>query len=104
MREQPHALRWLEKITVNLLRENLLHGNLSGNLTQSLLSNAAIQSAGHPEKISDISTHSLSPKVLNQLYKAIIDTSKVLKLMPQANESFILEKLYFSFDDIVHPA
>lgn len=84
--EQVHALRWLEKITVNLLREQFLPSY-------------SVQSPTKAEQAVDYSK--LSPQVLNQLYKTIIDASKVLKLLPQANATFVLEKLHFSLHEIV---
>ena len=84
IREQKHAVRWLEKITVNLLREQF---------SIELSENSAFKKTENYKK--------LNPETLNQLYKAIIAACKVLKLSPQANETFVLEKLYFSLDDIV---
>lgn len=86
MCEQTYALRWLEKITVNLLREHYLQNTLS-------------QSSKEGER--HVIQEELSPNTLNQLFKAIIETSKVLKLLPQANETFILEKLHLSLHDII---
>jgi len=85
VREQSHALRWLEKITVNLLREQFLP---STSVQQSNESEQAVSSK-------------LNAQTLNLLYKAIIEASKVLKLLPQANETFVLEKLHLSLHDIV---
>jgi len=84
MREETHALRWLEKITVNLLREQFLPASVG-------------QSSKEP-----IEQNKLSPQQLNLLYKTIIAASKVLKLLPQANETFILEKLHLSLDTIIN--
>jgi DNA polymerase-3 subunit delta' len=85
MCEQTHSLRWLEKITVNLLREQFMH-------------NTSVQTVNDGEQAS--SYNKLSPKVINELYKAIIEASKVLKLLPQANTNFVLEKLNLSLYEI----
>ena len=82
--EQTHAIRWLEKITVNLLREQLLP-------------NSQQQSS----RVDSLEFSELSSPMLNQLYKTIIEASKVLKLLPQANATFVLEKLCISLHDIV---
>jgi len=87
MCEQGHTLRWLEKITVNLLREQFLPVSLMSSTMKA-------------EQVIDYKK--LSPQILNKLYKAIIEASKVLKLLPQANETFVLEKLHLSLHDIVN--
>jgi len=62
------GLRWLEKITVNLLREQTIKPLEQG----------------------------LSPELLNHLYKTIIKSSKILKSYSQANHQYILEQLIYS--------
>jgi len=87
MKEQSHTIRWLEKVTVNLLREKFLP-----TFTRQAIKEETEQTLAYSE---------LNPQQLNQLYKTIIEASKVLKLLPQANETFVLEKLYLSLEEIV---
>lgn len=70
-----HALRWLEQITVNLLREQLI--NVHGNVTM------------------------LSTELLNNLYKVIINGCKVMKSYLQANKQFVCEQLIVSISNII---
>ncbi len=77
--ESKHALRWLEKITCNLTREYYLSGNT----------------------ISDQFKAKLTPQMLNELYKVIINSSKVIKSFTQANDQFVLEQLLMTIDKIV---
>lgn len=72
-----HALRWLEQITVNLLREQFIeHNNTDFLLT-------------------------LSAELLNQLYKVVIDKCKIIKTYPQANRQFVCEQLIMEISDVV---
>jgi DNA polymerase-3 subunit delta' len=85
MLSQQYALRWLEKITVNLLRDQV---------SSSVITNSSKQNNSKQPTL-------LTPQTINKLYKAIIEASKVLKLLPQANRTFVLENLYISLEDIV---
>ncbi len=78
--ENKHALRWLEKVTCNLLRDYYLSNN---ELAKPLL-----------EK--------LTPQLINQLYKMIINANMVIKSYTQANEQFIIEQLLINFAQVLH--
>ena len=70
-----HALRWLEQITVNLHR-----GNFLGKVDNE---------------------QQLNPKLLNNLYKVIINGCKVIKSYTQANKQFVCEQLIMAISDAV---
>jgi DNA polymerase-3 subunit delta' len=70
-----HALRWLEQITVNLLREYFLNNH------------------EHNGKIN--------AELINNLYKVIINGCKVIKSYKQANKQFVCEQLIMEISDVV---
>ena len=72
-----YALRWLEQITVNLLREHFL--------------------------ANDVNEHkqALNAQLLNDLYKVIINGCKVIKSYTQANKQFVCEQLIMAISDVV---
>jgi DNA polymerase-3 subunit delta' len=72
-----HALRWLEQITVNLLREQFIVVN----------------------EVSDKPI--ITAEVLNKLYKVIINGCKVIKSYTQANKQFVYEQLIMSISDVI---
>jgi DNA polymerase-3 subunit delta' len=72
-----HALRWLEQITVSLLREHFLASN----------------DIEHPQV--------LNTQLLNNLYKVIINACKIIKSYTQANKQFVCEQLIMSISDVV---
>ncbi len=72
-----HALRWLEQITVNLLRENLLDDSKNEHI-----------------KIFDA-------QLLNGVYKVIINGCKLIKSYTQANSQFVCEQVIMSISDLV---
>ncbi|PCI53483.1 MAG: DNA polymerase III subunit delta' [Gammaproteobacteria bacterium] len=72
-----HALRWLEQITVNLLREYFL------------------------DKIDPEHKQTLNTHLLNNLYKVIINGCKVIKSYTQANKQFVCEQLIMAISDVV---
>jgi DNA polymerase-3 subunit delta' len=72
-----HALRWLEQITANLLREYFL-GNIDSDCKKLL-----------------------NTQLLNDLYKVIINGCKVIKSYTQANKQFVCEQLIMSISDMV---
>lgn len=76
----PHALRWLEKITCNMQRDILINGQTP------LLGNSTISS-----------------QIINDIYKLIINSSKSIKLYPQGNKAFILEELLMSINEAITP-
>jgi len=75
-----HGLRWLEQITVNLYREQLL--TVSTPLIRDVL----------------------ATELLNDLYKVIINGCKVIKSYTQANKQFVYEKLIMSISDVLEKA
>ncbi len=76
--DSQHALRWLEQITVNLLREQFI-----------------VQSDATNKEI-------LSPELLNKLYKVIINGCKVIKSYTQANKQFVCEQLIMAISDVIN--
>lgn len=82
--DSKHSLRWLEKITCNLLREYYLN-NTTGQ--PSMMANKQI-----------------SAQVLNQIYQAIITSNKLIKSYLQANRQFVGEQLLMTINDIVRPS
>ena len=73
--DNKHALRWLEQITVNLLREQFI----------SKTTNQPV----------------LSAELLNKLYKVIINGCKVIKSYTQANNQFVCEQLIMEINDLI---
>jgi DNA polymerase-3 subunit delta' len=82
--DSKHSLRWLEKITCNLLREYHLN-----NIR---------------EQSSMMANKHISAQVLNQIYQAIITSNKLIKSYLQANRQFVGEQLLMTINDIVRPA
>lgn len=72
-----HALRWLEQITVNLLRDYFL------------------------DNIDNEQKKNLNAHLLNNLYKVIINGCKVIKSYTQANKQFVCEQLIMAISDVV---
>ena len=72
-----HSLRWLEQITVNLLREQFIAAN---NETDKQILNA---------------------ELLNKLYKVIINGCKVIKTYTQANKQFVCEQLIMAISEVI---
>ncbi len=76
-----HGLRWLEQMTVNLLREHLLGSHFLGSDNES--------------------QQRLNVQLLNDLYKVIINGSKVIKSYTQANKHFVCEQLIMAISNVV---
>lgn len=72
-----HGLRWLEQITVNLLREQFITVNEPSNIPV------------------------LNAELLNNLYKVIINGCKIIKSYTQTNKQFICEQLIMSISDLI---
>ena len=72
-----HTLRWLEQITVSLLRQHFLGSNDNEH------------------------KQTLNTQLLNNLYKVIINACKVIKSYTQANKQFVCEQLIMSMSDVV---
>ncbi|MBU2870454.1 DNA polymerase III subunit [Colwellia sp. E2M01] len=81
--DNQHGVRWLEKIIVNLVRQNALVGE-----------NAIF------DKNSD---KQITAQVFNQLYQTIIDSNKLLKSYTQTNRQFVGEQLVMMINKIVRP-
>ncbi len=79
-----HSLRWLEKITCNILRENYLNN-----------------ATGQPSLIAQ---QQMSVQVFNQIYQAIITSNKLIKSYQQANRQFVGEQLLMTINNIVRPS
>ncbi|MDP7593447.1 MAG: DNA polymerase III subunit delta' [Litorilituus sp.] len=79
--DNKHALRWLEQITVNLQRDQLIK---AANL--------------QAEKIV-LDTH-----VLNKLYKVIVNGDKVIKAYTQSNKQFVCQQLIMSISQVIEQA
>jgi len=75
--DNKHGLRWLEKITCNLMRQCYL-----------------VKSA----------EQFVSVTVLNQIYQTIISSNKLVKSYTQANRQFVIEQLLMTINDIVRPS
>lgn len=86
--DNKHGLRWLEKITCNLVRQYYLF-NSSDN---------------DPEQPTQIVNQKISVQVLNQIYQAIISSNKLIKSYTQANRQFVAEQLLMTINDIVRPS
>ena len=71
-----HALGWLEKIIVNITRLRLTLSNDDVWITDN------IQLSNLP-----------SSEILNQIYKMMTNSSKLIKSITQTNQQFVLEKL-----------
>lgn len=83
--ENAHAFRWLEKVLANLMR------------TQHYWQNAGNVTVGqHTELISRLSKNKLW-----QSYQRLLSSSKQLKLLSQANNQFVFEKLLIDIFTII---
>ena len=72
-----HALRWIEQITVNLLRDK--YNNVD----------------------NEINTQYFSAELLNKLYNVIINGCRVIKSYTQANQQFVCEQLIMAISDVI---
>lgn len=75
-----HGLRWLEQLSVNLLREQFTN---------------VVEPAHFPV---------LSAELLNKIYKVIINGCKVIKSYTQANKQFVCEQLILKISNIIEQA
>ena len=82
--DNKHGLRWLEKITCNLVRQFYL--------------------VKEAEQTTFVVNQKISVQVLNQIYQAIISSNKLIKSYTQANRQFVGEKLLMTINDIVRPS
>jgi len=95
--ENKHGIRWLEKITCNLVRKQYLEH--SPKTDSTVLAAQKIEVSGSIE--SDLE---LSAQVLNTIYQAIINSNKLIKSYTQANRQFVAEQLLMMINDIVRPS
>ncbi|PKG81786.1 DNA polymerase III subunit delta' [Colwellia sp. 75C3] len=82
--DNKHSLRWLEKITCNLVRQYYL--------------------VKEAEKAALVAKQEISAQVLNQIYQAIISSNKLIKSYTQANRQFVGEQLLMTINNIVRPS
>lgn len=82
--DNKHGLRWLEKITCNLVRQYYL--------------------VNEGEQVTLVANQKISVQLLNQIYQAIISSNKLIKSYTQANRQFVGEKLLMTINDIVRPS
>jgi DNA polymerase-3 subunit delta' len=94
--ENKHGIRWLEKVTCNLVRKQYLEK--PSEVNSSTFSDQNITLSGSDEH--DIQ---LSAQVLNTIYQAIISSNKLIKSYTQANRQFVAEQLLMMINDIVRP-
>lgn len=76
-----YGLRWLEKITINLMRNN------SGWLDKT--------------NLAENSSLSIKSDTLWHIYNKITDTITIIKTLSQANNQFLIEKLIIDIDQIL---
>lgn len=79
--EQKHALRWLEKITCNLVRKFYL----ANNTAQTNFNNEV----------------GVTVTVLNQVHQAIINSNKLIKSYTQVNRQFVCEQLLVTLINLI---
>lgn len=82
--DNKHGLRWLEKITCNLVRQYYLVKE-------------------DEQRILTVHQN-ISVQQLNQIYQAIISSNKLIKSYAQANRQFVGEQLIMTMNDIVRPS
>jgi DNA polymerase-3 subunit delta' len=82
--DNKHGLRWLEKITCNLVRQYYL--------------------VKEGKQITLTAHQNISVQQLNQIYQAIISSNKLIKSYTQANRQFVGERLLITMNDIVRPS
>ena len=78
--DNKHSIRWLEKITCNLIRQYYLNHK--------------------PDITSDIDAK-ISIQKLHQIYQTIINSNKLVKSYTQANQQFFGEQLLMTINNIV---
>jgi len=81
--EQTEALRWLEKILVNLMRSqyNWAEYDLDDNFLQTL-------------------EQKLRPDIIWQIYQETVQTHKQIKFYSQINSAFTMEKLFVDIGEL----
>lgn len=92
-----HGLRWLEKITCNLVRKYYLTKTHQGNEISPL-------NQVNKASADDLTKLDLSVQVLNTIYQAIISSNKLIKSYTQVNRQFVVEQLLMTINNIVRPS
>ncbi|KGJ87695.1 DNA polymerase III subunit delta' [Colwellia psychrerythraea] len=82
--DNKHALRWLEKIICNLVRQSYLTSDSN--------------------KAEAVAHQKIPVQLLNQVYQAIISSHKLIKSYTQTNRQFVGEQLLMTINDIVRPS
>jgi DNA polymerase-3 subunit delta' len=96
-----HAIRWLEKITCNLVRN--LYFSKKSEADVSLLLNVVTEQKDNNTDTNLIKLH-FSAHMLNAIYQAIINSNKLIKSCTQANRQFVVEQLLMTINNIVRPS
>lgn len=78
-----HSLRWMEKITGNLIRHYYL--------------------ANHKKSMAGNLNEKISIQALNQIFQAIINSNKLIKSYAQANPQYVGVQLIMTINKIVRP-
>lgn len=78
-----HSLRWLEKVTSNLIRQYYL-ADTKGSSIMTAEQEIPIQT-------------------LNKIYQTIINSNKLIKSYAQTNQQFVAEQLVMTINEIVRP-
>lgn len=88
--ESPYAIRWLEKITVALMR--------TGNSWHSVKSDN--NAPDFAQKTDFIKSNNISHDTIWSIYQLILNTNKQLKTLSQINNQFIVEKLLVDIGNV----
>ncbi len=87
--DNKRGLRWLEKITCNLVRQHYLDSEFPAQTgTNHILNN----------------NKQITISALNNIYQAIISSNKLVKSYTQANRQFVCEQLLMTINNIVRPS
>ncbi len=92
-----HGLRWLEKITCNLVRKYYLS-------TDTKVGELSLTNQVDKVNKDSLVELDLSVEVLNAIYQAIISSNKLIKSYTQANQQFVVEQLLMTINNIVRPS
>jgi DNA polymerase-3 subunit delta' len=84
-----HGVRWLEKITCNLIRKKYQGRNFQEDK----------KAPGY----SSYDHININPQMLNDIYQAIISCNKLIKSYSQTNRQFVCEQLIMTIYKIVKP-
>ena len=82
--DEPSAMRWLETITVNLIRANY----------------DWLSTAIHNDELREKLEHKLKPDTLWKIYQLVVHSNKEIKSYNQVNSQFVMEKLLIDIGEI----